>query len=70
METLRAYLKSVRGRASRLAESLGINPGALSQWMQVPAERVLDVERHTGLSRHDLRPDIYGPAPKRTRRAA
>lgn len=69
METLRAYLKEVRGRASRLAESLGMFPSALSQWTQVPAERVLDVERHTGLSRHDLRPDIYGPAPKRRRAA-
>jgi len=70
MENLRTWLKAVRGRASRLAEDLGMFPSALSQWTQVPAERVLDVERHTGISRHDLRPDLYGPAPKRQRRAA
>ena len=69
METLRAYLKAVRGRASRLAESLGMHPSALSQWTQVPAERALEVERHTGISRHALRPDIYGPAPKKRRAA-
>lgn len=69
METLREYLKQERGRASRLAEALGVFPSALSQWTQVPAERVLDVERLTGLSRHDLRPDIFGPDPKRRRAA-
>lgn len=70
METLRTWLKAERGRASRLAEFLQMFPSALSQWVQVPAERVLDVESHTGISRHDLRPDLYGPAPKRQRRAA
>jgi DNA-binding transcriptional regulator YdaS (Cro superfamily) len=32
---------------------------------QVPAERVLDIERLTGISRHDLRPDVFGPAEDR-----
>jgi DNA-binding transcriptional regulator YdaS (Cro superfamily) len=36
-----------------------ITPQAISQWKQVPAERVLQVERATGVSRHRLRPDIY-----------
>lgn len=31
---------------------------------KVPAEVVLDIERETGVSRHDLRPDIY-PVEKR-----
>lgn len=60
MEPLREYLKEQRGRASRLAEELGMFPSAISQWTQVPAERVLDVERITGLSRYRLRPDLYG----------
>lgn len=47
---------------SRLAKQLGITHGAISQWQNVPPERVLDVERLTGISRHDLRPDVYGPA--------
>jgi DNA-binding transcriptional regulator YdaS (Cro superfamily) len=36
-----------------------ITPQAVSQWKQVPAERVLDVERATGVPRHRLRPDLY-----------
>lgn len=28
----------------------------------VAPERVLDVERETGVSRHKIRPDIFGPA--------
>lgn len=36
-----------------------ISPQAISQWRQVPAERVLEVERATGVSRHELRPDLY-----------
>jgi len=47
---------------SRLARDLGITHGAISQWGNVPAERVLEVERLTGISRHTLRPDIFGPA--------
>ncbi|PZP64983.1 MAG: hypothetical protein DI604_25710, partial [Delftia acidovorans] len=32
----------------------------VSQWKKVPAERVLEVERVTGISRHELRPDVFG----------
>ncbi|MBX3504455.1 MAG: helix-turn-helix domain-containing protein [Parvibaculum sp.] len=63
MEALISWLNEQRGRRSRLSETLGIVPSALSQWDRVPAERVLDVERITGISRHDLRPDIYGASP-------
>lgn len=49
------------GGASALARAIGrITPQAISQWGRVPAERVLDVERVTGVSRHELRPDIFG----------
>jgi DNA-binding transcriptional regulator YdaS (Cro superfamily) len=27
----------------------------------LPAERVLDIERVTGIPRHELRPDLYPP---------
>ena len=43
----------------RLARALaGITPQAISQWRQVPAERVLEVERVTGIARESLRPDL------------
>lgn len=51
------------GGASALARLLKITPQAVLQWPRVPAERVLEVEAHTGVSRHDLRADIFGPAP-------
>lgn len=37
----------------------GITPQAVSQWKRVPAGRVIDVERVTGVRRHRLRPDLY-----------
>jgi hypothetical protein len=66
---LRQHLKAERGRLTQLAEALAINPSAISQWEKVPAERVPAVEEATGISRHDLRPDLYGPAPKKKRAA-
>lgn len=47
-------------KKSQLAKALGITHGAISQWARVPTDRVLDVERITGISRHDLRPDVFG----------
>ena len=57
------------GGAKKLATSLGISRQAVEQWRVVPPERVLSVERITGISRHELRPDIFGP-PKAEERAA
>jgi DNA-binding transcriptional regulator YdaS (Cro superfamily) len=51
-----------RGMRIRVAKALKITHGAVSQWKRVPAERVLTVEKVTGIPRHLLRPDIY-PAP-------
>lgn len=69
MEHLLTWLNAERGRRIRLAETLGVYPSALSQWGQVPAERCLEVEAVTGISRHDLRPDVFGPAPAEGRAA-
>ena len=40
-------------------KALAVSPQALSQWHRVPAHRVLDVERISGVPRHELRPDLY-----------
>lgn len=53
-----------------LARKLGIKHTALYSWNRVPAERVLDIERLSGISRHDLRPDIFGPRPTQQERGA
>ena len=62
MLRLVSYLNGERGRKSRLAEALGISPGAITQWDRIPAERVIDIERITGIPRHELRPDLYPEA--------
>lgn len=52
--------KKTAGGPSKLAEALGdLSSQAVSQWKRVPAERVIAVEKVTGISRHDLRPDLY-----------
>lgn len=56
------------GGQSALAKLLGITPQAVSRMCRtgrVPAERVLAIEEATGVSRHDLRPDLY-PKEKKT----
>ena len=62
MEQLLEYLNAEHGRRTRLAAELGITSGAISQWQRVPAERVLEVERITGIPREQLRSDIFGSA--------
>jgi DNA-binding transcriptional regulator YdaS (Cro superfamily) len=49
------------GGARELARRLGISHSAVSQWTKVPAERLVEVERVTGVLREILRPDLYRP---------
>ncbi len=59
MEKLITWLDGERGRRKRLADSLGIRPGALSQWSQVPATQAMKVAAITGIPAHELRPDVF-----------
>ena len=52
-----------------LAHQLSLTVPAVSKWRRVPAEHVLKVEELTGVSRHDMRPDIFGPHPRPRQRA-
>lgn len=47
------------GGLTKLAASLNISKQAVAQWDAVPPLRVLEVERASGVSRHELRPDLY-----------
>ncbi|MNJ53098.1 hypothetical protein D3C77_484730 [compost metagenome] len=63
-EVLREHVRS----QSSLARELGISPQAIDGWKkrkQIPAERVLDIERITEmkLTRYMMRPDIFGAGP-------
>lgn len=53
------------GSQQALAHLLGIKPPSVSGWYdrrRVPAERCIAIEKATGVSRHDLRPDVFGAA--------
>lgn len=47
------------GGIKALARALGVKHQTFYSWRRVPAERVIDIERLTGISRHRLRPDLY-----------
>lgn len=49
------------GSGVALARIVGVTPMAVSYWKArgIPARHVLAVEAATGVSRHDLRPDLY-----------
>jgi TorA maturation chaperone TorD len=51
---------SVAGGVGALAKKIGISQPSVSNWLRVPAERVLVVEAATGVSRAVLRPDLFG----------
>lgn len=47
------------GGITSLAKSLKITHQAIYSWKKIPSERVVDIERVTGISRQQLRPDLY-----------
>jgi TorA maturation chaperone TorD len=47
------------GGVAQLARKIGISQPSVSNWNKVPAERVIAVETATGISRNQLRPDLY-----------
>lgn len=50
------------GGVSQLAKLCKVSYQAVQKWQaagRLPVERVLEVERLTHISRHELRPDIY-----------
>jgi TorA maturation chaperone TorD/DNA-binding transcriptional regulator YdaS (Cro superfamily) len=49
----------VAGGVGALARKIGISQPSVSNWLRIPAERVLAVESATGVERSTLRPDLY-----------
>lgn len=53
----------VAGGQTELARKLGTSQARVWQWLRpgrrLPAEYVLQIERATGVPRHELRPDLY-----------
>jgi DNA-binding transcriptional regulator YdaS (Cro superfamily) len=53
------------GSRSNLARVFGVSRSCITQWQRrkrIPASRVIEFEKITGISRHVLRPDIFGEA--------
>jgi TorA maturation chaperone TorD len=50
------------GGVGALARALGISQPSVSSWNRVPSERVIAVEKVSGVGRHILRPDLYPEA--------
>ena len=52
------------GSARKLGDAIGVTSMAISRWKNnysgvVPAARVIQIFRATGVTPHELRPDIY-----------
>jgi DNA-binding transcriptional regulator YdaS (Cro superfamily) len=62
LEALNAAVDTA-GSQSEFARKMGVPQPTVWRWLnqskQLPAEYVLTAERLYGVSRHDLRPDIY-----------
>jgi DNA-binding transcriptional regulator YdaS (Cro superfamily) len=54
-----ALLRARWGLQAVVARELGLTRSAVTKWQRVPAERLLEVERITGIPREQLRPDLY-----------
>jgi DNA-binding transcriptional regulator YdaS (Cro superfamily) len=52
-------IRAERGLISKVARELHISRSAIAMWDKVPAERVVDVEKASGIPRHKLRPDLH-----------
>lgn len=59
MKKLLEWFDEKRGRKVRLARGLGLTPGAISQWKQVPADKAVDVSSITGIPVEELRPEVF-----------
>jgi DNA-binding transcriptional regulator YdaS (Cro superfamily) len=62
-KALSRALAAYEGNQSRFAAAIGTSQQLVSYWIRngkvLPAEHVLKTEEATGISRHELRPDLY-----------
>lgn len=66
---------SIMGGPGQAAKKLSVVQSAVSNWIargRVPAERCISIEEATNgvVTRYELRPDIFGPAPAKEGEAA
>ncbi|MBL7237682.1 MAG: helix-turn-helix domain-containing protein [Komagataeibacter hansenii] len=53
------------GGPSKVARASGRHHATVIGWARIPAEHVLTIARMSGISPHEIRPDVFGsdPAP-------
>jgi DNA-binding transcriptional regulator YdaS (Cro superfamily) len=49
------------GGVRKLGKLLGLAPGNISRWHEIPVKHVLAIEKELAIPRHILRPDVYPP---------
>ena len=59
-EALKRAIKKAGG-TNAMARACDVAPPSVSQWNIAPPLRVLQIERASGVSRQELRPDLYPP---------
>lgn len=52
------------GGPTAVASCLGIKMPSIYSWSRIPAEHVLTIARMSGISPHEIRPDVFGPEPR------
>lgn len=68
MEQLWTWMRAEHGRVTLVAsvciQANGnpVTPSAIHQWKAIPPEYVIAIEELSGVSRHKLRPDVFGKA--------
>lgn len=67
MNAIARVVQEVDGGQAGLARALDVTPQFVSQWVTgrrpVPPKTAIAIEARFGVSRHELRPDIFGPPP-------
>jgi DNA-binding transcriptional regulator YdaS (Cro superfamily) len=58
------------GGPRAVAPHVKLTRQAVAKWEVIPPKHVLTLERLSGISRYELRPDIYGPKPGPLKRSA
>jgi DNA-binding transcriptional regulator YdaS (Cro superfamily) len=56
------------GGHRKLGRMLGVSYQSISQWKRIPADRLVEIEIITGVTREEMRPDLFrGFTRKRTK---
>jgi len=66
MTPISRAIQNIEGGQAALARRLAVSPQAVNQWVNghrpVPPKHAIAIEAATGVTRHELRPDVFGAA--------